>query len=160
MKATRAEVGDNADNTQDAAEVKDRVKSSTISKRHETITDSDIDHETAEPQTDSIAEPEEIGIDQDKIKDAEVLEQQLQKSNTAASERPYSSFTLCEKRTIVCVASLAGFISPLTTNIYFRALNTIAADLGVSFSALNLTVTTYMIFQGLAPSFIGSFADT
>jgi multidrug resistance protein len=160
MEIKPAAVGNSEENRQHAAEVKDKVNSSIQKDRDDASADNDIDYEPGEPRTECVAAPEEIGTDQDKLKDAEVLGQQLQRSDTAASEKPFSSFTLWEKRMIVCVASLAGFISPLTTNIYFPALNTIAADLGVSISALNLTVTTYMIFQGLAPSFIGSFADT
>lgn len=44
-------------------------------------------------------------------------------------------------------------------NIYFPALNPIANDLGVSVSLINLTLTTYMIFQGIAPTLFGDFGD-
>lgn len=44
-------------------------------------------------------------------------------------------------------------------NIYFPALNPIAMDLGVSVSLINLTLTTYMIFQGIAPTLFGDFGD-
>lgn len=113
----------------------------------------------SEPPSETVAEPEELGTKDNKIQDAEAVGQPLGKSDTTASEKPFSSFTLWEKRIIVSVASIGGFLSPLTTNIYFPALNTIADDLGVTITKLNLTITTYMIFQGLAPSFIGSFAD-
>lgn len=73
---------------------------------------------------------------------------------------PYSSFTSGEKRMIVLAAALAAFFSPLTGQIYFPALNVIAKDLNVSASQINLTVTTYMIFQGIAPMFFGGFADS
>ena len=73
---------------------------------------------------------------------------------------PYSSFTLGEKRMIVLAAALSAFFSPLTGQIYFPALNVIAKDLDVSVSQINLTVSTYMIFQGITPMFIGGFADS
>lgn len=41
----------------------------------------------------------------------------------------------------------AAFISPITANIYFPALPAIAQDLDVSISDVNLSLTTYMIFQ-------------
>ncbi|PSR75171.1 major facilitator superfamily domain-containing protein [Coniella lustricola] len=44
-------------------------------------------------------------------------------------------------------------------NIYFPALNPIAADLGVTVTLINLTLTTYMIFQGIAPTLFGDFGD-
>ncbi|KAF2171669.1 hypothetical protein M409DRAFT_63295 [Zasmidium cellare ATCC 36951] len=57
------------------------------------------------------------------------------------------------------MVALASFFSPLSANIYFPALNTLAADFGTSESVMNLTLTTYMIFQGLAPTIFGDLAD-
>ena len=58
---------------------------------------------------------------------------------------PYSYFTTWQKRFIVMAASMGSLLSPLTTNIYFPALNTIANDLDVSVSKINLSITTYMV---------------
>ena len=41
--------------------------------------------------------------------------------------------------------SFAAFFSPLSSNVYFPAINTIAKDLRVSISRINLTVTTYQV---------------
>ncbi|KAI9829317.1 MAG: hypothetical protein M1819_006380 [Sarea resinae] len=73
--------------------------------------------------------------------------------------KKHSVFTKNQKRCIILAASFAGFFSPLSANIYFPALNTLAKDLHVSSSKINLTVTTYLIFQGVAPAFIGGFSD-
>ncbi|KAJ3873423.1 major facilitator superfamily domain-containing protein [Lentinula edodes] len=72
----------------------------------------------------------------------------------------YSTFPRSQKMLILIIGSFAGLVSPLTGSIYLPALNTIAADLGVRTSLVNLTITTYQIFQGLAPSFMASLADT
>ena len=72
----------------------------------------------------------------------------------------YSSFTLWEKRAIVLAASVGAFFSPLSAQIYLPALNVISSELHVSATQVNLTVTTYMIFQGLAPMFIGGLSDS
>ncbi|TPX17526.1 uncharacterized protein E0L32_003169 [Thyridium curvatum] len=72
----------------------------------------------------------------------------------------YSSFTLWQKRGIVFAASIGAFFSPLSAQIYFPALNLLSEELHVSRSQINLTVTTYMIFQGITPMFIGNLADT
>ncbi|KAK7956645.1 uncharacterized protein PG986_005867 [Apiospora aurea] len=70
-------------------------------------------------------------------------------------DRPvYSIFTTCQKRVIVLSAAAGAFFSPLTAQVYFPALGMLAKDFNI-----NLTVTTYMIFQGITPMFIGSFAD-
>jgi cytoskeletal protein RodZ len=64
---------------------------------------------------------------------------------TSAPQKDYSSFTLWEKRFIVFAATMGAFFSPFTAQIYFPALNTIAKDLHVSPSKINLTMTTYMV---------------
>ena len=51
--------------------------------------------------------------------------------------------------------SVSGFAS----NIYFTALPVIADDFNVSTELINLTVTSYLVFQGLAPSFWGPVSD-
>ena len=50
-------------------------------------------------------------------------------------------------------------VSGFASNIYFPALPTIAHDLDVSIELVNLTVTSYLIFQGIAPSFWGPLSD-
>lgn len=72
---------------------------------------------------------------------------------------PYSAFSSGQKRYIVFMATLAAFISPTSANIYFPALNPIQEELGVSTKLINLTLTSYMIFQGLAPTVFGDLAD-
>jgi hypothetical protein len=69
-------------------------------------------------------------------------------SDTTLAEAPpppYSSFSNGMKRYIVFTAAGAGFFSSLSAQIYFPALNTLAEDLNVSTSLINLTVTSYMV---------------
>ncbi|RHZ58911.1 hypothetical protein CDV55_106116 [Aspergillus turcosus] len=73
---------------------------------------------------------------------------------------PYCILPECEKIFIILLVSFAAIISPISSSIYFPALNNIAKDLNVSISLINITITTYLIFQGIAPSFIANFADT
>ncbi|KAL2437177.1 MFS-type transporter clz19 [Exophiala dermatitidis] len=86
---------------------------------------------------------------------------QVQRTTTSASWAGpvHSVFTKNQKRFIVFMAAWAGFFSPVSANIYFPALNPLAQDLHVSDTLINLTLTSYMIFQGLAPTFFGDFAD-
>ena len=60
-------------------------------------------------------------------------------------EKDYSAFSPWQKRFIVFAATMGAFFSPLTTQIYFPALTTIAKDLNVTNSNINLTITTYMV---------------
>ncbi|KAI1258826.1 MFS general substrate transporter [Xylariaceae sp. FL1019] len=72
---------------------------------------------------------------------------------------PYSIFDRRQKALIVTLASTAASFSGLASNIYFPALPAVAADLNVSVELINLTVTSYLIFQGLAPSLWGPLSD-
>lgn len=76
------------------------------------------------------------------------------------SGKPYSAFTSWQKKFIVLSAAITAFFSPLSAQIYLPALTPIAHDLNVTSTQINLTITTYMIFQGISPMFIGSLADT
>ncbi|TGJ78361.1 hypothetical protein E0Z10_g10402 [Xylaria hypoxylon] len=72
---------------------------------------------------------------------------------------PYSIFDKRQKWFIVLIASTAATFSGFASNIYFPALSTIAHDLNVSLELINLTVTSYLILQGIAPSFWGPLSD-
>lgn len=50
-------------------------------------------------------------------------------------------------------------VSGFASNIYFPAIPTIAKDIGVSIELANLTVTSYLVFQGIAPSLWGPVSD-
>ncbi|CAK7264641.1 hypothetical protein SEPCBS119000_001101 [Sporothrix epigloea] len=76
-----------------------------------------------------------------------------------ASGPPYTVFSKGMRRYIIAMVTCTSFISPMTANIYFPALTPIAQDLGVSISLINLTLTTYMILQGIAPTLFGDFGD-
>lgn len=83
----------------------------------------------------------------------------LEKAYRVQSGPVYSVFTKRQKNFIVYMVAMAGFFSPLSANIYFPALNPLAQDLHVSSSLINLSLTSYMVFQGLAPTIFGDLAD-
>jgi hypothetical protein len=60
-------------------------------------------------------------------------------------EPPYSIFPKWQRIIFVYVASLAAFISPVSSSIFLPALSYIAADLNTTISKVNLTITTYMV---------------
>ncbi|KAH8681739.1 major facilitator superfamily domain-containing protein [Xylariales sp. PMI_506] len=71
----------------------------------------------------------------------------------------YSIFTTWQKRWIVLGAAATAFFSPLSAQIYLPALTLLSTDFNITAAQANLTVTTYMILQGITPMFIGSLAD-
>lgn len=72
---------------------------------------------------------------------------------------PYSVYSLTEVWCIVSMGALSSLFSPLSSNIYFPAIPAIASAFHQSVENINITVTVYMIFQGIAPTFWGSVAD-
>ncbi|KAI0465988.1 chloramphenicol resistance protein [Xylaria cf. heliscus] len=88
--------------------------------------------------------------------EARDLENTLSRVSTGP---PYTVFSPGMKRWIVAMNCISAFISPITANIYFPAIPTLAQELGVGVDQINLTLTTYMILQGLAPTIFGDFGD-
>ena len=72
----------------------------------------------------------------------------------------HSAFGKYQKLFIVVMVTLASFFSPLSGQIYYPVIPTLVNNYHLTTALVNLTVTTYMIFQGLAPGFMGTFADT
>jgi hypothetical protein len=64
-----------------------------------------------------------------------------------------------ERGKLLAIASLAAAIAPLATTTYYPAVNALARDLNVSITQINLTISVYQIFQGLAPSFTAAISD-
>ncbi|KAK0334096.1 hypothetical protein LTR02_014617 [Friedmanniomyces endolithicus] len=85
-------------------------------------------------------------------------EERNSQPNIVAAEE-YSSFTIAQKRAIIVTGSFAAWFSPMSGSIYYPALNQIAADLHVTSAKVSITVTTYLIMQGLAPMMIAGFSD-
>jgi multidrug resistance protein len=83
----------------------------------------------------------------------------VERMSRVTSGPPYSAFDSRTKAWIAVMLTTGSFISPVTANIYFPAINPIAEDLNVSTNLINLTLTTYMIFQGLSPTLFGDFGD-
>lgn len=91
--------------------------------------------------------------DDDDIDDVEAM-------SPVASGPVYSAFSRRTKIWIITMVTMASVVSPMTAVIYFPALDSVADALSVNTSLINLTITTYMVFQGLAPTFFGDFGDT
>jgi MFS family permease len=71
----------------------------------------------------------------------------------------YSALSERQRAWLLAFASLAAGISPASSTTYYPAVTSLARDLQVSVSLINLTISTYQIFQGLAPSVTAAFSD-
>ncbi|OAL28876.1 hypothetical protein AYO20_09356 [Fonsecaea nubica] len=71
----------------------------------------------------------------------------------------YSIWTTPQKLAIVLLVAFASCFSPLSSFIYYPALTAIAKDLQTTLTKVNLTITSYMIVSGVAPTLFGGMAD-
>ncbi|KAE9578225.1 hypothetical protein CGMCC3_g5845 [Colletotrichum fructicola] len=74
-------------------------------------------------------------------------------------EPPYHIFTKRQKWFVIVIIGTAGLFSGLSSNIYFPSLDAISRDLHVSAEMVSLTITSYLIIQGISPLFWGSISD-
>ncbi|WFC97280.1 hypothetical protein MBRA1_003947 [Malassezia brasiliensis] len=72
----------------------------------------------------------------------------------------YSAFTKSGRIFVVVLASVSGVMSPFSINIYMPAVPQITTHLHITDSQTLLSITTYMIFQGLSPSFWAPLSDS
>lgn len=75
------------------------------------------------------------------------------KEGDVAAEAPYSVLPHGEKAFVIVVGSFAGLISPLSSSVYLPALNSLARDMNVSVSLINLTITTYLVWLPISSRF-------
>ncbi|KID96158.1 Major facilitator superfamily transporter, partial [Metarhizium majus ARSEF 297] len=76
---------------------------------------------------------------------------------------PFHVFSRRRKWFIIVTIGVAGLFSGLSSNIYLPSLSAIAKrfkDLQVSLGDVSLTITTYLVVQGVSPLFWGSLSDT
>ncbi|KAF7588377.1 hypothetical protein BBP40_005770 [Aspergillus hancockii] len=82
-----------------------------------------------------------------------------QKEPNTEGDIPYCTLSEHRKISVMLTASFSGIISPISASIYYPALPSLAKDMHVSISLINLSIMTYLIFQGISPSFTGPFSD-
>ncbi|KUI69145.1 putative transporter AQR1 [Cytospora mali] len=78
---------------------------------------------------------------------------------STASSVQYSSFTKGQKCYITYLLGFLTLASSLTATIYFPLILLLAKQYHTSAQAINLTITLYVVFQGIAPSFWSPLSD-
>ncbi|EXL98028.1 hypothetical protein FOIG_09587 [Fusarium odoratissimum NRRL 54006] len=79
---------------------------------------------------------------------------------SAMQDEVFPVYGLWSKRLMVVSVSLFALLGTMATSMYYPALPTVPSDLGVSITDVNLSATTFMILQGIAPTFVGNFSDS
>ena len=75
------------------------------------------------------------------------------------NDGPYSIYSPAQKAFISYVASISAVFSGLSSFIYYPAISSLSQSLGTSTEAVNLTITSYLVVAGIAPSIIGDTVD-
>lgn len=76
-----------------------------------------------------------------------------------APKPPYSAFSNRRKAAAVLIVSIAGFLGPLSGNIYIPILPQLQTVFQCSETTINATVSVFMAIMALAPLFWASWAD-
>lgn len=71
----------------------------------------------------------------------------------------YSVFTPFQKRWISYAVCASAMFSGLSSFIYYPAITALSRSLRVSIGLINLTITSYLVVSGVAPSLLGDMAD-
>jgi hypothetical protein len=80
------------------------------------------------------------------VPNGSVVATEVKNDNVAAvDDQPFSIFSEFEKRLYAWSASLAAFSGPVSSTIYYPALNLLAEDLNTTATKINLTITTYLV---------------
>ncbi|KAF2683367.1 MFS general substrate transporter [Lentithecium fluviatile CBS 122367] len=78
----------------------------------------------------------------------------------ARVEEVYNVFSKKERWMSVIIVGIAGVFPALTFNFFLPAMGKIATDFSVSLEAIHLTITAYLIVQGVTPIITGPLADS
>ncbi|KAI1195481.1 major facilitator superfamily domain-containing protein [Nemania serpens] len=95
------------------------------------------------------------GVGTAKVENPDVVQ-----SNRPTQEFPHSVFP---EYMITYLTYLLGYLSlasSLTATIYFPIIDLLAERYHTSVQAINLTITLYVVLQGIAPSFFSPLSDT
>lgn len=87
------------------------------------------------------------------------LQRETSKASPHLNDEAYSAFSQKDAILVVVLIAIAGFFSPFTAFIYFPTLESISSDFGVSIELMNITVTVYLIVQGIIPPVLGDLSE-
>lgn len=98
-------------------------------------------------------------IEDGKQKHPDTIEKGDQEAAAEPATTAYSTFSTSQIWSIVFLCGLAGFFSPFSAFTYFPALEDVAESLNTTLSLVYVSVTVYLVTQGVIPAFFGDLAD-
>jgi hypothetical protein len=102
--------------------------------------------------------PQQIGVLDNKLDSTKqpgmASEKVVSQADEAAHVKPpYSALPLGRRRLILAIVTVAGFLGPLAGNIYLPALPVFQTVFQTSATAINATVTSFMVVFAFAVRF-------
>ncbi|CCE86444.1 Piso0_004934 [Millerozyma farinosa CBS 7064] len=83
-----------------------------------------------------------------------------QQSIEEHKEEPiFTVLTRGERRLLVSFLGLCSIWSPISNSVYFPALSELSRDFKVSSSTMNVSLVSYLVLQGTAPTVLAFFSD-
>lgn len=82
-----------------------------------------------------------------------VVERSKNEHAPAPAPAPYTAFSTHRKNFIIFVVTAAGFFGPLSGGIYLPALNELEDAFDVSDTAINVTVSVFMLVFAIGVSY-------
>ncbi|KAJ6143893.1 MFS general substrate transporter [Penicillium samsonianum] len=107
-----------------------------------------------EPRLDTKANPNICTPD-----DVEYVKGREEESLTEKAEPLYCILSEKAKILTICTCALVTFLSPIAVSMYLPALGSMARDIHVSTTKINLTITAYKVFQAVSPLLTASLSD-
>lgn len=87
-------------------------------------------------------------------------QQQMSEPKAGKNENlEYTCFSPANRRLVIGIVSIAGFLGPLAGGIYLPALPVLQEEFDVSSATINATVSVFMAACALSPLFWSAFAD-
>lgn len=102
-------------------------------------------------------EKSDVMFDEEKnAVDIQPEESKQKDATTATADAPYCVLPEGPKIFLMMLCSFAAMISPISSSIYFPALNSIGSDLGVSTNKMNLSITMFLVSRTLCGTCLSS----
>lgn len=90
------------------------------------------------------------------------LDERSGRANSSVYEKPvppYSIFTEREQFAMVILLAVSGVWSTLSLSIYYPVLPEVGEKFNITSGEVNASVVTYLVMQGICPTFISTLAD-
>ncbi|KAL0931542.1 major facilitator superfamily transporter [Colletotrichum truncatum] len=89
----------------------------------------------------------------------EVVVSPSSSSSDERREPQYTGFSDGQRKCIVFLVAMAAFVPPLSVFIYIPIIDTLSEELHVSIEYINITITSYLLVQGIVPALLSNIAD-